>query len=161
MVNKILKGTMFLYAIPLIIACNSKKDEAAAPVIDKEQIKKEIQAKETEYASTYNAGELKNIGYYADEATTFYQNRTPLVGKAAILDYLKIGLDDNTNKIIFKTNEVFPSNDGMQVVEIGSFTLVDSANNTINSGNYMSLFIKKDGKYYCVRDMSTSDIPLE
>jgi ketosteroid isomerase-like protein len=146
-----------------IFACDSKKEEpaAAAPAVDKDQIKKEIQAKEDEFAATYNSGEVKEIGYYADDATTFYQNRAPLVGKPAIVDYLKSDLASNTNKISFRTNEVFVSNDGNQVVEIGSFTVVDSTKATVNSGNYMSLFEKRNGKYVCVRDMSASDKPLQ
>ena len=108
----------------------------------------------------YNAGELKDIGYYADDATTFFQNRPPLVGKEAIVEFLKSDLISNSNKISFKTNEVFVSNDGNQVVEIGYFKVVDSTNTAINTGNYMSLFEKRNGKYVCVRDMSASDMPL-
>jgi hypothetical protein len=40
----------------LVFACNTKKAE---PAVDIEQIKKEIKAKEDEYAATYNAGEGK------------------------------------------------------------------------------------------------------
>jgi hypothetical protein len=47
------------------------------------------------------------------------------------------------------------------VVEIGSYSVVDSTNVAINTGNYMSLFEKRDGKYYCVRDMSASDMPVK
>src|SRR5436190_285094 len=136
MKNKTLKGVLLGSLTTLLFACNTKKDEPAA-VIDKEQIKKEIQAKEDEFAATYNSGVKKNIGYYADDATSFYQNRAPLVGKQAILDFLTAGLDSNSNKISFQTNEVFVSNDGNQVVEIGHFKVTDSANTTINSGNYM------------------------
>jgi ketosteroid isomerase-like protein len=161
MKNKTLKGTMLLCAMSLIIACGSKKEETVAAVIDKEQIKKEIQAKENDFAALYNAGEMKNIGYYADDATTFFQNRAPLVGKESIVAFLKADLIDNSNKITFITNEVFVSNDGIQVVEIGAFKVVDSTNTVINTGNYMSLFEKRDGKYYCIRDMSASDMPLE
>ena len=102
----------------------------------------------------YNAGELKDIGYYADDATTFYQNKAPLTGKEAIIDFLKSNLDSNSNRISFKTKEVFPSNDGNQVVEIGYYTVVDSENNAINTGNYMVLFEKRNGKYVSVREMS-------
>jgi ketosteroid isomerase-like protein len=145
----------------LLFACNSKKDEPVAAVVDKEQIKKEIQAKEDEFAGLYNTGEMKNIGYYADDATTFYQNRAPLVGKEAIVEFLKSGLDSNSNKITFTTKEVFPSSDGNQVVEIGYYKVVDSANAPINSGNYMILFEKRNGKYYSVREMSASDMPIK
>ena len=81
MKNKVTKGLMFLYLISIIIACNTKKGEPAAAVIDVEQIKKEIQAKEDEFAATYNSGETKNIGYYADDAITFSQNSPRMLAK--------------------------------------------------------------------------------
>jgi ketosteroid isomerase-like protein len=147
----------------LIIACNTKKSEPVVQVVDKEQIKKEIQAKEDEFAATYNAGEKKNIGYYAEDAITFSQNAAPHVGKTAIVEYLMANIDslNKSNKISFTTKEVFVSNDGNQVVEIGYYKVVDSANNPVNTGNYMTLFVKRDGKYVCLRDMSASDMPVE
>ena len=155
------RGILLSSVLAFVSSCESKKEEPPAPVVDKEQIKKEIQAKEDNFAAVYNAGELKDIGYYADDASSFYQNRPPLVGKAAIAEFLKSDLNKNSNKISFKTNEVFVSNDGNQVVEIGYFKVVDSANAPINTGNYMSLFEKRNGKYVSVRDMSASDMPLK
>jgi ketosteroid isomerase-like protein len=154
----IVKGASLAIIACLVIACNTDKQEAPAVVIDKEQIKKEIQAKEDSFAAVYNSGEVRDIGYYADDATTFFQNRKPLVGKEAIVTFLKSDIGSNSGKISFQTNEVFVSNDGNQVVEIGSFKVVDSANTPINSGNYMSLFEKRNGKYVAVRDMSASDM---
>jgi ketosteroid isomerase-like protein len=159
MKNIMVKGTCICLMISGILSCNEKKEESTAVVIDKEQIKKDIQAREDEFAALYNAGEMKNIGYYDDSAITFYPNRAPLVGKAAIADFLMNDLISNTDKLSFKTNEVFPSSDGKQIIEVGYFKLVDSSNATINTGNYMSLFEKRDGKYVCLRDMSASDIP--
>ena len=161
MKNKIAKGITFAFVLTLIIACNTKKPEPVAVVIDKEQIKQEIQAKENAFAELYNSGEMKNIGYYADDATTFFQNRAPLVGKDSIITFLKSDLNRNLNKITFTTREVFVSNDGEQVVEIGYYSVADSTNTPVNTGNYMSLFVKRDGKYVCLRDMSASDMPLE
>ena len=159
MKSKIQKGVLLGCIITLLYACNTNKEEPAT-VVDKEQIKKEIQAKEDEFAEVYNSGVLKNIGYYADDAITFLQNRPALVGKEAIVEFLKSDLTASSNKISFKTNEVFVSNDGNLVVEIGHFTVVDSTNTGINKGNYMSLFEKRNGKYVCVRDMSASDVIL-
>jgi ketosteroid isomerase-like protein len=161
MKNKFTIGMIFLSFLSLAVACNTKKADPVTAVIDKEQIKKEIQAKEDAFAALYNTGELKDIGYYADDAITFYQNKAPLVGKTAIVEFLKSDLVSNTDKISFKTNEVFVSNDGIQVVEIGSYTVVDSTNTPINTGNYMSLFEKRNGAYVCLRDMSASDMPIE
>jgi ketosteroid isomerase-like protein len=155
MKKEIIKGVLLASVMSVAFACNSK---TAEPVIDKEQIKNEIQAKEDEFAEVYNAGEMKNIGYYAEDAISFTQNSAPLVGRPKIVEYLKANIDSlaKTHKISFKTNEVFVSNDGNLVVECGYYR-VDSVNVTIGSGSYMSLFEKRDGKYYCVRDMSASD----
>ena len=154
----IIKGLLSTIIAIMAIACNSKTEMSQA---EKDQIKSDIQAKEDEFAQVFNAGKLKDIGYYAEDATTFFQNRAPLVGKEAIINFLRSDLDSNFNKISFKTKEVFPSNDGNQVVEIGYFELMDSANIVINTGNYMVLFEKRNGKYVSVRDMSVSNVPLQ
>ena len=54
---------------------------------------------------------------------------------------------------------MFVAKDGEQVVETGTYKVTDSTAAVVNSGNYMTLFVKKDGKYYSLRDMSTSDLP--
>jgi len=149
-----IKGLSFACIISLLFACNGKKEQVS---VDKEQIKKEIQAKEDSFAAVYNSGQLRNIGYYADDATSYLQNTAPLVGKEAIREFLQSDLTGNTDKISFQLNEIFPSSDGELVVELGHFTVIDSANNLVNSGNYMALFQKRDGKYVVLRDMSTSD----
>ena len=155
MKDMIVKAIPLACLISLIFACNEKKDEQST--VDKEQIKNEIQAKENAFADVFNSGTLKNIGYYADDATSFFQNQAPLVGKEAIVAFLQSDLSTKSDKITFKTDEIFPSNDGNMVVEIGSFKVVDSSNSPINSGHYMTMFQKRDGKYVAVRDMSASD----
>jgi ketosteroid isomerase-like protein len=161
MKNKVQKGWLLLFVMSLLFACNTKNTEPVAVVVDKEEIKKEIQAKENQFADVYNSGEIKKIGYYADDAITFYQNMAPIKGKEARLKFLESDLKSNTNKISFTTNEVFVSSDGIQVVEIGYYSVVDSTGVAINTGNYMSLFEKRDGKYVCLRDMSASDMVFE
>jgi ketosteroid isomerase-like protein len=158
--TKTVKGVLLGGMIILLFACNTKKENSAAAV-DNEQVKKEIQAREDEFAELYNKGELKDIGYYAEDAATFYQNRPPLIGKEAIVDFLKSAIISKTDKIKFETKDVFVSSDGNQVVEIGYYKVVDSTKNSTNTGNYMSLFEKRNGKYVCVRDMSASDMPAQ
>jgi ketosteroid isomerase-like protein len=160
--NSMLNLALVMGIMVLFGSCCKEKEAAAAIVIDKEQIKSEIQAKENLYAETYNAGEMKNIGYYADDAVSYHQDGPPLVGKQAIINYLADGIDSfaKRNTISFTTQDVFPSNDGDQVVEIGRYVVVDSINVVVNSGNYMVLFEKRDGNYVSVREMSVSDIPI-
>src|SRR6188768_3482094 len=159
MKKEIVKGVLLSGILTLMISCNSNQEETKTAAIDKEQIKKEIQAKEDGFAELYNSGQLKDIGYYADDAVTFFQNRPPLIGKEAIVDFYKSAISSTSNRISFTSKDIFISNDGNQVVEIGYFKVVDSTNTSINSGNYFSLFEKRNGKYVCVRDMSASDMP--
>ena len=164
MKNKMLINGIMFAVVSLAVACSPKHEESAAPpAVDKEQVKKDIQARENEFAEVYNSGVLKNIGYYADDAISFSQNKAPLIGKAAIVKYLVDGRDSSAAgiQITFVTNEVFPCTDGSQVVEIGYYKLVDSTNAVLNTGNYMVLFEKRDGKYVSIRDMSASDMPVE
>ncbi|PKB16589.1 DUF4440 domain-containing protein [Flavobacterium sp. 5] len=153
------KGLVLSSVLLLLISC--KKEEAVVAVIDTTKIKEEIQAKENEFAETYNTGVMKEIGYFADDAITYPQNNQPVTGKEAIIEYLKSHIDtiSKGKKISFTTNEVFVAKDGEQVVELGNYKVVDSTQTVVNSGNYMTLFVKKDGKYYSLRDMSTSDTP--
>lgn len=139
------------------MSCSVNNEEV---LIDKDEIKKEIQERENEFAKIYNTGELKKIGYYADDAVTFYQNMAPVRSKLERIEILKID-PSNKNKISFTTIEVFPSNNGLNVLEVGYYTVVDSSNTAINTGHYMSYFEKRDGKYVCLRDMSASDMPLD
>ena len=161
MKSKTQTGVLLGCILSLVYACNSNSEAPGAVTVDKEQIKKEIQAKEDEFAEVYNSGQLKSIGYYADDAITFLQNRPALVGKEAIIEFMKGDVSANSNKISFKTNEVFVSNDGNMVVEVGHFTVVDSSNTGVNRGNYMSLFEKRNGKYVTLRDMSASDMVVQ
>jgi len=162
MKKKIVNGVLLSGILSLMISCSDSKDkEPATAAVDKEQIKKEIQAKEDAFAELYNTGQLKDIGYYADDATTFFQNRPPLIGKEAIVEFYKSAISSTSNKISFTSKDIFVSNDGNQVVEVGYFKVVDSTNTPINTGNYMSLFEKRNGKYVCVRDMSASDMPSQ
>lgn len=82
MITEKIKILVIAGVLILVNSCNKKED---APVIDKEKIKKEIQEKETEFANTYNARIIKSIGYYADDAISYYQNMPPLVGKDSIV----------------------------------------------------------------------------
>lgn len=164
MKNKILKGITLIGFMALAIACNPKKEEApAAVVVDKEQIKTELQALETAFADALNAGKSEGIVYYAEDATSFEQNKPPLVGKKAIDAKLAEDVKNGTKgeTVTFTANEVYPSSDGNQVVEIGSYVVVDSTSAVKHSGNYMSLFEKRDGKYVCIRDMGASNKPKE
>ncbi|MEK8179674.1 nuclear transport factor 2 family protein [Flavobacterium buctense] len=157
MKNKMLKGIVLSIVSILFFACESKKVEAVA--IDKEQIKNEIQAIENKMAEMFNDRTVKAEEYYAEDAISFSQNKLPLEGKTAIEKSIKEDLENFPKgyQIAFVVNEIFPSNDGIQVVEIGNYRVSDSTSTPLYTGNYIAVFEKRDGKYVCIRDMSASD----
>lgn len=160
MKNKFLIGGLLFFLAVFNIACNKKTEETASvPVIDKEQIKMEIQTIENTFAEHYNSRNIDSISYYADDAKSFFIGREPISGKEGILEYLTNDIKGVSSgiKFSFTTNEVFVSNDGQMVTELGAFTLTDSTNTKVDGGNYISLFEKRNGKFVCIRDMATPD----
>ena len=160
MKNKILMGGLLLIFL-LSVACNQKKEEPtpAAPAIDTEQVKAEIQAIENDFAEVYNTGNIDSLTYYADDATSYFSGKMPLVGKDAIHQSMKEELDNfvKGDKIAFETKEIYVTENGNHVMEIGAYKFVDSTGAKLRSGNYFSLFKKIDGKYKCIRDMGNSE----
>ena len=144
----------------LFFACKPKTEEV---IVDKEQIKNEIQALENKMAEMFNDRDVHAEEYYAEDATSFSQNKPPLVGKTDIEKSIKEDLAQFPQgyQIAFVVNEIFPSSDGNQVVEIGNYRVSDSTMAALYTGNYIAVFEKRDGKYVCIRDMSASDRRLE
>lgn len=157
MKNKMLNGIMITMVSILFFACKPEVKEAVA--IDKVQIKNEIQAIENKMAEMFNDRTVKAEEYYAEDAISFSQNKPPLEGKTAIEKSIKNDLENFPKgyQIAFVVNEIFPSSDGIQVVEIGNYRVSDSTSAPLYTGNYIAVFEKREGKYVCVRDMSASD----
>jgi ketosteroid isomerase-like protein len=155
MKTKILTVGLLAIILMLSLACNQKKEE---PVIDKDKIKAEIQAIEDRFASIYIHRDVDSLTYYADDAVSYFTGQRPLVGKAAIHQFIKEELQDfpKGGKIINKTLEIFVTADGNNVAEIGEYERVDSTGKVLRSGHYFSFFAKRNGKYVCTRDMATS-----
>jgi uncharacterized protein (TIGR02246 family) len=162
MKNRIFKGGLVVVIMSLMVACNQKK-EVPAVMVDEEAIKTEIQAMEDAFAEAYNNSNADGINYYAEDAVSFSNGKMPLEGKKAIHESITNELltFPKDSKISFETQEIHASNDGNMVVEIGGYEVKDSTDTKTNSGHFISLFEKKDGKYICTRDMGSSDMPLE
>jgi ketosteroid isomerase-like protein len=163
MKNKVIKGLMVLSLMSSLVACNSKKTQPEAPSINKEQIKKEIQAIEDKFSLIYTHKNADSLTYYADDAVSYFVGHEPLVGKAAIHQFIEDELKDfpEGTKIINETQEVYVFEDGRIVGEIGAFKRVDSTGKVLQSGHFFSFFAKRNGKYVCTRDMATALPPVE
>jgi ketosteroid isomerase-like protein len=160
MKNRIFIGVLLAVIMTLSFGCNQRQETATAlPVVDKDQVKTEIQALENHFALIYNNRNADSITYYADDAVSYFVGQKPIVGKTAIHKFIENELLDFPvgAKMSFETIEVHVANDGKYVFEIGAYKQVDPAGLVLNSGHYFSLFEKRDGKYYCIRDMANSN----
>jgi len=159
MKNKTLIGGLLLVILTFSFSCTQKKEET---VIDKEKIKAEIQAIENHFASIYNTRSTDSLTYYADDAVSYFSGQKPIVGKEAIHQFIEEELKDFPlgAKLIYETMEIFVTDDGNNVAEIGAYKQVDSTGAIISNGHYFSFFAKRNGKYVCTRDMANSH-PVE
>lgn len=158
----LLKRITLAFIAVTVIACNKKEETPPPPppmAVDAAHVKTQIQEIENAYATAMNAGKIDEIVYYSDDATSYSQERQPFVGKAAIYKNLRdeFSTMPKGGTVTYTTNEIFPSIDGSQVVELGSYNLADASKTVLSSGNFMAMFEKRNGKYFCVRDMSLSD----
>lgn len=127
-----------------------------------DMIKSEIQAMEDAYAAGEKAKDADAVvAYYSEDAISYSRNSQPLSGKAAIRESIakRIAEDTTGNYNVYKVVDLFA--EGNTAVEVGSWTEYDADGNEKENGNYMSYFQKRDGKYICVRDMSTTTAPLK
>lgn len=166
MKNYTQKGIVLTFIMILVMACQPKEKEVittTTEALDVEKIKSEIQAMETAFAESYNNGTANGKGYYAPDAASYSQNKPPLIGADVIAVYIKEEMESLPKgaKISFSVTEIFPSTDGKQVVELGRYDVNDADGLSLHRGNFMSLFVLKDGKYVCIRDMGASEKPLE
>jgi len=146
-----------------VSACeNKEKDEVQEEVVlNMEEVKTEIQAMEDAYAAGEKAKDADAVAaYYSDDAMTYSRNKQPISGKAAIKENIAKNMANDTlgNYNVYKVVDLFAEGD--MAVEIGSWTEFDASGNELENGNYMSYFQKRDGKYLCVRDMTTTTAPI-
>ena len=142
-----------------ITSCSNEKGTAS---IDMDAVKKEIQTMEDAYAAAEKAKDPdKVVAYYSDDAIGYGRNRPPEVGKTAIKESLakRLAADTTGNYNVYKVVDLFAEGD--MAVEIGSWTEMSPAGTEVNKGHYMSYFLKRNGKYVCVRDMSVSSNPAK
>ena len=159
MKNKILMGGLLALILSLSIACNQKPVKAT---IDRDKIKAEIQAIENNFASIYTNRSIDALTYYADDAVSYFVGQKPIAGKDAIHQFIAEELlyFPEGAKMINETIEIYVSDDGDHVAEVGAYKMVDSAGVILQNGHYFSFFAKRDGKYVCTRDMATAH-PVE
>jgi len=150
---------LLVFTVIVLSACTEPVKEEA---IDMDAVTAQIQAMEDAYAAGEKAKDADAVAaYYSEDAISYSRNQEPLSGRAAIRDNIasNIASDTTGSYNVYKVVDLFAEGD--TAVEIGSWTEFDAEGNETEHGNYMSYFQKRDGKYICVRDMSTTTKPVK
>lgn len=150
---------LLTFAVLILSSCATVEKEEA---LDMDKVNSEIQTMEDAYAAGEKAKDADAVAvYYSNDAISYSRNTQPISGKEGITKNIasSIAKDTTGNYNVYKVVDLFA--EGNIAVEIGSWTEFDASGNALENGNYMSYFQKKDGKYVCVRDMTTTTSPVK
>lgn len=148
-------------AIGIVIAVTACT--AATPAaVDTSADEAAIKAMTAAWLDAYNAGDVEKIvAMYADDGVLMPPHAAVASGRAAIRAYLQT--DTAGAKAAGVKLIPGPATAGVlgdMGWESGSYTLNDPSGKTIDSGSYLSVSRKVDGKWLFIRDTYNSDRPL-
>lgn len=174
MLNLKMKKMKKTILLPVYAACvllfascqEAAKQETPAPAAtvtetpkpDLVQLKTEIQAVENAWAEAQTKKDIKAMmALYADGAMSMQDGGPTLVGKADIQKQQEADFAGPRKyaSIAFETSEVYAEGD--YVTELGITKYLDAAGKATSTGKYMVVFVKKDGKYLCLREIFNKD----
>jgi ketosteroid isomerase-like protein len=149
---------------PLLLLFNSCAPTTAhvdvTPTINMDSVKMKISDMEKAFADASNKRDADAVmAYYGDDATSFPPNEKPVVGRAAIASRMKTLMSSDTSGTSMALNSTGVWAGGNYVTETGTWTDMDKTGKVIATGNYMTLFELRDGKYVAIRDMWVRDSP--
>ncbi len=120
-----------------------------------------IRAATVSWTEAYNAGEVdKIVALYTEDAVLMPANATTLTGRAAIKDFLT--KDTAAAKAAGLTEKIGDSDVGISgdlAWHAGTSSVVDTAGKSVETGKYIEIWRKVDGKWLMIRDIWNDDAP--
>lgn len=163
------KTTMLTSCLALFIllsSCDSAEKKDESPVVVKSEsaktdmatVRTEIEAIEKEWSDAMNKKDVNALmALYTEDATSLQDGGPTLVGKAAMQAQMEkdFAAPARYASISFKTLDIYGSPE--EVTEVGTSSEKDAAGKETGTGKYMAIFVKKDGKYKCIREIYNKD----
>ena len=135
---------------------------APPPAVDTAADEAALKAATASWMEAYNAGNVEAIvALYADDAVLMPPHAPVATGHAQIRAFLTAdtaGAKAAGVRLVPGTASAGVSGDTGW--ESGSYTVADASGATVDSGSYMSVSRKSNGKWLYVRDTYNSDRPL-
>ena len=135
---------------------------AAPPPVDTTAEETALKAITAAWLDAYNAGDVEKIvTMYADDAVLMPPHAAAATGHAAIRAFLTT--DTAAAKAAGVKLVPGPATAGVAGDtgwESGSYTIANASGATVDSGSYLSVARKSNGKWLYIRDTYNSDRPL-
>jgi uncharacterized protein (TIGR02246 family) len=146
-----------LGALIAVSACSS-----APAAVDTTADEAALKAATQTWLTAYNAGDADTIvSLYADDAVLMPPHAGVANGKAAIREFIaKDSAGAKAAGVKLMPGAASAGVNGDMGWESGSYTVTDGSGQTVDSGSYLSVSRKVDGKWLYIRDMYNSDRPL-
>ena len=151
--------TCFCLAL-LALNCQQQQPAADTRAADEEAIR----GVNPTWFKAYNAGDVNSIvALYVEDAVLNPPGAPPARGHSAIREYLTKDVAASTAGGITLNGD--PTTDvgvsGDLGWEWGTFTVKDKSGSTIDTGKYLTVYGKKDGKWLIIRDIWNTDTPMQ
>ena len=135
---------------------------AASPPVDTAAEETALKAVTAAWLQAYNAGDVEKIvAMYTEDAALMPPHAAVVTGHAAIRAFLTTdtaGAKAAGVKLVPGAATAGVAGDTGW--ESGSYTIVDATGATVDSGSYLSVSRKSNGKWLYIRDTYNSDRPL-
>jgi uncharacterized protein (TIGR02246 family) len=147
-----------LAAMAAIVGCA----KPAAPVADTTADADAVRAVNNAWFAAYKAGDADTLAsLYAEDALLMAPGAASASGRAAIREaYAK---DTASMALAGLSNNDGGSSDvgvsGDLAWQNGTFTITDKSGATVDTGKYLTLFQRREGKWLIIRDTWNSDAP--
>jgi uncharacterized protein (TIGR02246 family) len=143
-------------------ATDSNATPAEAPKMDMAQVKADIQAVESAWATAQNAKDLNALmAMYADDAISMADGAPSLNGKAAIQAWQEAEFAKAPAGLTSEYTVQDVYGDGETVTEVGTGVTKDASGAVVRTGKYVAIWKKMDGKYICIREIYNNDAPAK
>ena len=135
---------------------------AAPPKVDAAAEEAALKAITTAWLNAYNAGDVETIvATYAEDGVLMPPHAPVATGRAAIRAFVTADTAAaKTAGVKIVPGAATAGIAGETGWESGSYTITDAAGATVDSGSYLSVARKLNGKWLYIRDTYNSDRPL-
>jgi len=123
---------------------------------------KAVRSAGLEWYKFYAAGDVPSlVALYADDAIVNPPGAPPARGQAAIREYFTKDIAASKGMSLKPGPKSDITISGDMAFEWNTFTVTDKSGATVDTGKYVTVYTKRDGKWLVIRDIWNDDTPMQ